>query len=72
MNMFKKLPTAKILMVIAAVVVVAVLFYPKKKSKYTLTDTSYAPSGFMVGPSPQVPSVTGQGACEMKAGTGLA
>ena len=71
MNMFKKLPTAKIVMVLVAIVVVAILFYPKK-SKYTLTDTSYAPSGFMVGPSPQVRDVTGQSTCEMNAGTGLA
>lgn len=71
MNMFKKLPTAKIAMVIAAIVVVAILFYPKK-SKYTLTDTSYAPSGFMTAPGPQGPGVGGQGDCEMKAGTGLA
>ena len=71
MNMFKKLPTAKIAMVVAALIVVVILFRPKK-SKYSVNDATYAPSGFMFAPSPKVPSVGDQGSCEMKAGTGLA
>lgn len=71
MNMFKKLPTAKIAMLLAAVVVVVILFYPKR-SKYTIGDTSYAPSGFMMAPGPQAPTTADDGSCEMKAGTGLA
>jgi hypothetical protein len=71
MNMFKKLPTAKIAMLIAAAVVVFILFRPKK-SKYTLTEFSYAPSGFMAAPGPQYSGVSEKEGCEMKVGTGLA
>ena len=71
MNMFKKLPAAKIAMVVAALIVVVILFRPKK-SKYSINDAMYASSGFLFAPSPKVPSVGDQGSCEMKAGTGLA
>jgi len=70
MNMFKKLPMRKIVIVAVALIVVIVLFMPKS-SKYSIKETMYAPAGAssVIGPAPEEDETSG---CEMKAGTGLA
>ena len=70
MNMFKKLPMRKIVIVAVALIVVIVLFMPKS-SNYSIKETMYAPAGgsSVIGPAPEENDTSG---CEMKAGTGLA